>query len=198
MGMKSPISTPTLYLLGLLAAALQPAETARAADPIEEKAATCAACHGENGRPQQPDMPIIWGQNVGYLYLQLRDFKNGDRANPIMSALTAEMSRDEMLKLAEHFSRKPWPRGEHRASEAQVKAARPAISAGQCVECHLAGYLGHSAIPRIGGQQYEYLKKTMFDFKNKERANNPAMTDLFRTYPDEALDAMASLISSSY
>ena len=46
-----------------------------AADPIEEKAKVCAACHGEEGIPQLKTTPVIWGQNAGYLFLQLRDFK---------------------------------------------------------------------------------------------------------------------------
>jgi len=140
-------------------------------------------------------VPIIWGQHTGYLYIQLRDYKNGDRKNEVMNALVADMSREEMLKLAEYFSKKAWPRSEYRTPEAEVPRARRAVAAGQCVECHLAGFLGHSVIPRLGGQQFEYLKKTMIDFKTKERANNSAMTDLFRTYSDEDLAVMASYLA---
>ena len=46
-----------------------------AAQTIEEKAQLCAACHGENGIPQEKTMPVIWGQYQGYLYLQLRDLQ---------------------------------------------------------------------------------------------------------------------------
>src|SRR5690242_4553548 len=53
--------------------------TAASADSIEDKAQICAACHGEKGLPADPSIPIIWGQNEGYLYLQLRDFQKGAR-----------------------------------------------------------------------------------------------------------------------
>ena len=51
------------------------------AETIEEKAQLCAACHGEDGVPpeQSYPVPIIWGQNLGYLLFQLRDFKSGAR-----------------------------------------------------------------------------------------------------------------------
>jgi cytochrome c553 len=163
---------------------------------IEEKASACAACHGESGKPQERDAPFIWGQHAGYLYIQLRDFKNGDRKNEAMNGLVADMSRDDMLKLAEYFSKKPWPRGDYRVPEADVARARRAIAAGQCVECHLGGLLGNSVIPRLAGQQPEYLKKTMLDFKTKARANNSAMTDLFKTYSDEDLAAMAGYLAA--
>jgi glucose dehydrogenase len=58
---------------------LHPAQT------IEEKAQLCAACHGENGIPQEKTTPVIWGQYQGYLYLELRDYKSGARKNDIMS-----------------------------------------------------------------------------------------------------------------
>ncbi|HEX8374022.1 MAG TPA: hypothetical protein VF606_02470, partial [Geminicoccaceae bacterium] len=64
--------------LAAMAAAL-PAGTARAADAaaLEEQALACAGCHGEAGVPTEPNIPVIWGQHEGYLYLQLRDYKLG-------------------------------------------------------------------------------------------------------------------------
>ena len=53
--------------------------TAARAQTVEDRAQPCAACHGENGVPQQKTTPVIWGQHQGYLYLQLRDYKRGDR-----------------------------------------------------------------------------------------------------------------------
>jgi cytochrome c553 len=55
------------------------------AQMIEEKAAACAACHGENGIPPDKTFPVIWGQHLGYLYLQLRDFKSGARKSDAMA-----------------------------------------------------------------------------------------------------------------
>src|SRR5262249_62392963 len=56
------------------------------AQSVDDLAASCAGCHGENGVPQQPNMPVIWGQQQGYLYLQLRDFKSSARQNDVMSS----------------------------------------------------------------------------------------------------------------
>ena len=59
---------------------------AYAADDIEAKAQMCDACHGQNGVPADPKtIPIIWGQQQSYLVKQLRDYRNGERDNPIMS-----------------------------------------------------------------------------------------------------------------
>ena len=73
------------------------------AQTIEEKAQLCAACHGENGIPQQKTTPVIWGQHQGYLYLQLRDYKSGARKNDIMTPLAQTLERDDMMALAQLF-----------------------------------------------------------------------------------------------
>ncbi|ODB87112.1 c-type cytochrome [Candidatus Thiodiazotropha endoloripes] len=56
-------------------------------------AKACAGCHGVDGRtPTTPYYPIIAGQNEGYLYNQMRDFKNGSRSNSMSSVMKGIMS----------------------------------------------------------------------------------------------------------
>ena len=81
-----------------------------AADDIEAKAQTCAACHGANGVPIDPKtMPIIWGQQANYLYKELHDYKSGDRKSPIMAPVVADISLADLRQLANYFAAKPWP-----------------------------------------------------------------------------------------
>ena len=79
------------------------------AETIEEKAQVCAGGHSENGKPVDKTILTIWGQQTGYLYIQLRDFKRGDRKNEIMQPIASTFERDDMLAIAEYFLRKPWP-----------------------------------------------------------------------------------------
>jgi cytochrome c553 len=64
------------------------------AQNIEEKAQICAGCHGEGGKPIDKTTPAIWGQQQGYVYIQLRDFKRGDRKNDIMQPIASSMERE--------------------------------------------------------------------------------------------------------
>src|SRR3977135_4578168 len=80
------------------------------ADTLEEKAAMCGGCHGEDGVPQEKTTPIIWGQYQGYLYLNLRDYKRGDRKDDQMTPVVDLLERDDLLALAKYFSDKQWPR----------------------------------------------------------------------------------------
>ena len=70
------------------------------AETIEEKVQVCTGCHGEDGKPVDKTIPTIWGQQAGYLYIQLRDFKRGDRKSEIMQPITTQFERDDMLVIA--------------------------------------------------------------------------------------------------
>jgi cytochrome c553 len=185
-------------LLGFAALALS-AATAAAADPqqsIAEKAQICATCHGEKGVPVDPAYPVIWGQHQGYLYLQLRDFKLGARHNELMDAVVATLQREDLMPLAEYFSKQPWPRLDQKAaSDADSGAARRVNVAIGCTGCHLGEYQGDATVARLAGQNHDYLLKSMRDFRSGARANNPGMTDLMKAASDADLAAMANFLA---
>ena len=162
------------------------------AQTIEEKAQICGACHGENGIPQQKIMPVIWGQQQGYLYLQLRDYKSGARKNDIMSPLAQTLERDDMMALALYFSQKPWP--DLQQPPAPPDVAKRAIAANVsigCTGCHQGEYQGAGTQPRLAGQTREYLQQSVMDFRTRARGNNPGMTDLMLATAVEDIDALA-------
>jgi cytochrome c553 len=169
---------------------------ASAAEPIEEKAKLCATCHGEKGIPINKEIPVIWGQNEGYLFLQLRDFKSGARKNDLMSPIAATLEKDDLLALAAYFSKLKWPNLDQPSAPAAVadKAIATAASVG-CPGCHLAHFQGDGTTARLAGQQHDYLIKTMMDFRNKTRGNNPGMSDLMAATSPEDLAALAQYLA---
>jgi hypothetical protein len=48
-------------------------------------------------------------------------------------------------------------------------------------------------VPRLAGQQHDYLVKTLMDFRNNTRANNPAMSDLMNSVTPEQIEANGTL-----
>jgi cytochrome c553 len=181
---------------GLLIVVLVLAVPLARAQTIEDKAAVCASCHGEDGTPPDKTFPVIWGQHQGYLYLQLRDFKRGTRKSDAMAPFVEQMERDDMMALAEYFSKKPWPDLRQPPAPASVvtQAQRTNTSVG-CTGCHQAQYQGEGTQPRLAGQFKDYLIKSMMDFRTWERANNPGMSDLMiATAPDD-LAAVAEYLA---
>lgn len=164
-------------------------------EPPAEKVALCLSCHGEKGIPVEANYPILWGQEFYYLYVQLRDYKAGRRANEIMSEIVADLDKETMQALAQYFSEKPWPNIAYSTPAEAYDKAEPALHAGECVQCHLGGYEGNSRIPRLAGQQAGYLQATMLDFKNKVRLNSAAKGSLLATYADDDIAAMAQYLA---
>jgi cytochrome c553 len=167
-----------------------------AAQSVDEKAQVCAGCHGDNGIPQQNAWPVIWGQQQGYLYLQLRDFKSGARKNDIMSPIAQSLERADMQALALYFSQKPWPNLQQPRAPADVAArAQVPINAIVCTSCHQSGFLGDSTQPRLAGQTKQSLQQSMLDFRNKSRGNNPGMTDLMLAISEQDIADIAAYLA---
>jgi len=163
-------------------------------EDLDEKAKLCISCHGEGAPPTEGYIPIIAGQEFYYLYVQLKDYEAGRRKNQFMSDIVADLEKDDMKALAEHFSKKSWPSTGYGADEADVARAKSAAASGMCSQCHLGNFRGNSRVPRLAGQQVEYLETTMLEFKNKHRLNSPSKGSLLAAYDDADIAALARYI----
>jgi len=164
---------------------------------LDAKLTLCASCHGPGGAaPIQAGYPILAGQHQYYIYVQLKDYKAGRRTHELMSATAATLEKEEMLELGKYFSEQPWPTTVQQASDADADTALRVINAGQCVACHLGGFEGNSRVPRLAGQDSDYLQQTMYDFKNKVRTNSPSKTSLLQSFSEEDLAATARYLGN--
>jgi cytochrome c553 len=171
------------------------------AQTFEELVHNCDQCHGKNGQPRDVTTPIIWGQNQGYLYIQLRDYKRGSRKDEFMSDVALDLDRNAMMALAEYYSQKPWPTLVQPPAPKDIAAiATRANGSIGCTGCHLDQYRGVGAgtAPRLAGQTREYLERTMVEFRSGDRANNPGMTDLMRAAEQGDVAALAQFLAGLY
>jgi cytochrome c553 len=179
-----------------LAAVMTVCATPLRAQSIEEKTQVCAGCHGADGKPIDKTIPIIWGQQAGYLYIELRDFKRGDRKSDIMQPIASPMERDDMQAIAEYFAAKPWSDlGQPRASKEVAERASSANRSVGCTGCHLDHFQGDSSVPRLAGLSREYLTQQMNDFRTRARGNNPGMSDLMLATSPDDIAALAEYLS---
>ena len=189
-----------LLLCGAVAAALagsdvlaQAASDAKAPANVE----VCAACHGADGNSTNPAYPILAQQTARYIYLQLKDFKEGRRKDPLMSPVAATLEQADMLKLADWFSKqKAKPTG-FKPDPAKVEAGRKKADEVLCSMCHGGDFVGQNEIPREAGQHYEYVKKQLLDFKAKRRTNDAGnMTSVTSTLSDDDIDDLAQFVAN--
>lgn len=95
----------------VLGVALALAATAASAETaVPEKAAACAACHGEGGaKPIAPTYPVLAGQYANYLEHSLLEYRDGRRKNAVMAAQAATLSKEEIKALSRYFATQPGP-----------------------------------------------------------------------------------------
>lgn len=187
---------PFLAILSFALACFAAAPAVGQSDDLKAKLSACGACHGADGNSASPDFPNLAGQTARYLYLQLKDFKEGRRKNPFMSALAANLTKQDMRDIADHYAaQKQKPTG-FKADPAKVAWGKKVADDALCTMCHLGGFSGQNEIPRVAGQHQAYILKQLTDFQNKERTNDAGnMSSVLKGIPPEDLDALSHYIA---
>jgi len=162
-----------------------------------QKAEACFTCHGPDGNSANSAYPILAGQSWRYIYIQLKDFKEGRRSDPSKTPIVADLSRDDMIAMGQFFAaQKPAPI-KFNADGAKVDAGRNISDAVLCPMCHGGGFVGQNEIPRVAGQYPEYIRKQLQDFKAKRRTNDAGnMTSVAHTLSDSDIENLSHYIAN--
>lgn len=192
----------------------------------KEKAASCAGCHGEDGNSAMPSFPKLAGQHEGYLFKQLKAFKNGERNSPMMAPLAMGLDEKSMEEIAAYYAaqkiaKNPAPvlpaddEDAPEKTEEQKKAELDNLieqggdlyrngnisrEVSACIACHGPYGEGNkpAAYPALHSQHAEYLIKSLTDFKTGQRSNNREnMMHMIATkMTDEDIKAVSYYIST--
>ena len=161
------------------------------------QAEICDACHGPNGNAVIPENPILAGQTWRYIYIELKDFSEGRRTDPVMTPISKVLSRDEMIALGNWYTAQKPATNQFKADSAKVDAGRKIADAVLCPMCHGGGFGGQNEVPRVAGQNPEYISKQLKDFKAKRRTNDSGnMTSVAHTLSDEDIENLAQYIAN--
>lgn len=88
-----------------LAWAVSPLAAGERQAPVTVEA--CAPCHGLDGIAREADVPHLAGQNLVYLYNQLKAFRSGKRPHKEMRYMARHLTEEEMEALAAYFASLP-------------------------------------------------------------------------------------------
>ena len=169
-----------------------------AAGPEEgrAKAQACVACHGENGNSVNPAFPSLSGQPKQFIVSALFQFREGKRQNDIMSPLAAKLSNADMNDLAAYYATQPAAAPQHKTAPANVEKGRQLSVQNNCVACHAANLMGQQHIPRVAGQQKDYLRAQLMSFKASTRGEmDGVMTSAAQALSQEDIDVLADYMA---
>ena len=138
----------------------------------------CITCHGPKGMSAVATWPKLAAQHGTYLAKQLKNYKDGTRANPIMMGLAATLTDQDMLNLAAFLVKQPPPQGEVQ-NKASIELGQLIYRGGiaakgipACSACHSPNGAGIPAqYPRLGGQWAEYNATQLAYFRDGTRKN---------------------------
>ena len=191
---KYPIFGALLAIFASVCVHAAPAGDVEAGKKIAEQ--MCVACHGPK-KTLNDETPILSGQTWRYLYLQMKDFKEGRRTNQLMNPLMKDMSKQDMYNLAAYYSESKYESENQKGDEGLINKGRKIADDALCTMCHLGGFKGQNEVPRVAGQNYSYIVKQLMAFKNKERTNDAGtMTAYMSDVTREQMEAVAAYVAS--
>ena len=160
----------------------------------EELSSTCLGCHGVvsyNNIYPSYKVPMLGNQHKDYLVAALKAYRSGERAHPTMRAQAANLSDQDISKIADYFS--SFRLDDSKQANSDVKMIEEANA---CVGCH--GPDGNSLVPsfpKIAGQYQDYLLHALKSYKNGNR-NNAIMNGIASTLSDEQMVILSKYYAS--
>ena len=154
---------------GLAAAALLAlqAVAAQAQQPPAPQLNLCAACHGPEGRSQNPEIPSLAGQPRLFIENQLVLIREGLRDVPPMKGLLEGLKDQDLVALAQYFSAQKPPAAPNARDTAAYQRGQAIASRLHCGSCHLPSFAGQQQVPRIAGQPEPFLLQSMKQLRDK-------------------------------
>lgn len=181
-------------------------------DDLARRLAACDACHGKNGEGAEGAeyYPHLAGKPAGYLFEQLKGFRDGRRNNAAMIWLVQYADDAYLAEIAERYAAEtPRTRAadtgahaltpERRATaERLVEHGDPARGVPACTECHGKALTGlEPGIPALLGLPADYVVAQFGNWRGGIRHGAPpdCMHDVASAIAVEDIRAIATWLS---
>lgn len=191
---SEPVTSQTVEAR-LAAISADPAKLADAVNKGKKSASFCRHCHGDGGYSVTGDTPNLAAQNAAYMAEQMNKLADGRRKSEFMEGLIKALTLDERVNIALFYANQPPP-------STSVKNIKRAAEGKQlydkiCINCHVANGTGTNKIPRIAGQQIQYLEDSLKRYQggSGERLDLQ-MAAFTRNLKDADIVNLAAYISS--
>ena len=182
---------------GLLAFAMPLIVHAADVEAGRTKSAVCAACHGADGNAALPGVPSLAAQPALHTFLQLVQFRAKRRADPQMAVFAEKLSDSEMRDIAAYFAAQKAKPAEYKADEAKAALGKQALEANYCGSCHMPDLSGQNQMPRLAGQNYDYLVKQLRGLKAGTRRDiDGSMASAAQVLSEQDIDNIAQYLAA--
>jgi cytochrome c553 len=179
-------------------------------DSMAQRLVACTGCHGQDGRATSDGYyPRIAGKPAGYLFRQLRAFRDRQRPYALMSNLLAPLDDAYLQQIASHFAtlKLPYaPPAPSRTDTATLRLGQALVQQGDatrdipaCQACHgmaLGGMGEH--VPGLLGLPVDYLNAQLGAWRTgARRAEAPdCMAQIAQRLQPQDVNALAHWLAA--
>lgn len=190
--------------------AIPPVGSGKAPDTIAARVKGCATCHGSDGQGTR-GFPRIAGKPAGYIFNQLRNFRDGRRSYPPMNYLLEYLHDDYFEEMAAFFAAqqlpfappetsRALPAGQLALGDRLVHQGDPARGVPPCMSCHGPKLTGmEPGIPGLLGLSSRYISGQLEAWRAGTRHANPpdCMSEVAGRLTEEEITAVAGWLGST-
>jgi cytochrome c553 len=163
---------------------------------VEERAKSCAACHGADGNSLIAGTPSIAAQPKIFLENYLVMTREGVRGSQVMQALLKGVPDKDIVALAVHFSKLKSRTTDERTDQKLFNRGKEIAARNRCASCHETGFRGKEQMPRLAGQREEFLAEMMLQYRqNKRPGGDTMMSAALYGIPEADFKALAHYFS---
>ena len=193
---KAPQPSPVAMHESLEQIGDDPASLAAAVARGQKAASVCRHCHGTGGNSVMSDVPNLASQNAAYLLEQMNKFVAGQRkSSPFMEGMIKALTPGERIDIALFLSQQPVVR-KTAAASAQGDTGRRMYQK-LCAACHGANGTGSRKIPRLAGQQSEYVSESLKRYRSGSGERiDPRMAAYTRNLSDADIRQLAAYLTT--
>jgi cytochrome c553 len=184
------------------------------------KAGACAACHGLDGNPADPQYPRLAGQSERYVAQQLALFKSGERNTgmaAVMVPFAAPLNAQDMRDIGAYFATQKAGAGIaddtviadgpnkdmkfYEVGEKLFHGGDKSRGIPACMACHGPTGAGNPgpAYPHVGGQQSAYVVRRLQEYRaGTTNERDPHLFNIMATVAkpltDEEINSLGSYL----
>lgn len=186
----------------------------------QTKAAACAACHGADGNPADPQYPRIAGQSERYVSRQLSLFANGQRTGgmaAVMVPFAQTLSAQDMRDIGAYFATQKAGAGLaddtvvadgaykdmkfYEIGQKLYRSGDASRGVPACMACHGPTGAGNPgpAYPHVGGQQQAYVVRRLQEYQagtttEKDPTHFNIMAQVVHSLTEQEIQALGSYL----
>jgi cytochrome c553 len=162
----------------------------------------CLTCHGPKGQSAVGTWPKLSAQHAAYTAKQLKNFKEGSRANPVMMGMAATLTEQDMNNISAYLASQPASLGvaqDKATIELGQSIYRGGIAAKgvpACAACHSPTGSGiPNQYPLLSGQWADYSSAQLMAFREGTRKNSSQMTAIASKLSDKEMKAVSDYMA---